>query len=292
MPCFHPIEAYRQEGGYLDFRSSTREAALETVQLPCQHCLGCRAAYARNWAIRGQLELQQHRYAAWTTLTFDDQHLPPTLDKTILQRYFKRLRYHTTTSFRYLASGEYGETTNRPHYHAVLYGLDTALHGRAIQEAWGLGHTKTDKVTPARIAYTAGYTAKKIDFRDREKYILVKEGTPNAKERVHPRTGEVYWTLTTYQPPFLLTSKGGHGIGGHAKQWPNMWKDYAIHNGHKVPVPRYYHEAWKQITSTMEHEEQQYEKYHNTPRQTQQERQAAEQIAKTKQQHKQSKKHL
>lgn len=202
-------------------------------------------AAARSWALRCQLELQQHREAAWTTLTYDEQHKPPTLDKQHLQKFFKRLRKQLgpNRTVRYFASGEYGEQTERPHYHAILYGLHEK-EKNMIEDKWGLGHVRTVAATAATINYTAGYTAKKIGFKQRM-----------VPEQIDLRTGEVY----NWQPPFIQMSRRP-GIGSHARQWPQSWRAYAMQDGYKIPVPRYLHESWKQQASPEEISQLQYEK--------------------------------
>lgn len=100
-------------------------------------------------------------------------------------------------------------------------------------------------VTPAVIAYVAGYTAKKIN-----------DNINHHGEHVDPETGEVY----TWQPPFLQMSRRP-GIGGHSRIHTQSWRDYAILNGQKIPVPRYLHDAWEQQATLDElemHEENKY----------------------------------
>ncbi len=63
-------------------------------------------------------------YQAWyVTLTYNQEHLPPgaNLVPKELQEFLKRLRKNTKYTFRYLASGEYGEKKQRPHYHLILF---------------------------------------------------------------------------------------------------------------------------------------------------------------------------
>ncbi len=63
-------------------------------------------------------------YQAWyVTLTYNPEHLPPggNLVPKELQEFLKRLRKNTKYTFRYLASGEYGEDKGRPHYHLILF---------------------------------------------------------------------------------------------------------------------------------------------------------------------------
>lgn len=197
-------------------------------------------ANARAWALRCTLELEQHRSATFTTLTYNDQRLPPTLEKTHLALFLKRLRKRMgpTRPIRFFACGEYGEQNGRPHYHALLYGASTK-DADTIEETWGQGFTSTYDVTPAAISYVAGYSAKKIGY--------AKEAQT---QRVDPETGEVY----RWQPPFLQMSRRP-GIGGEARQFTQSWRLYAVHNGTRIPVPRYLHEAWKESATEQQIEE-------------------------------------
>lgn len=245
VPCFHPLTAWRTRQGEVLLGKEPPDS--HQLHLPCGGCLGCRRARALAWALRCQLELQQHpQGAVFTTLTYDDEHKPATLLKDHIAGFLKRLRraagHHRT--LRFFASGEYGERTQRPHYHAILYGL-TEADRELIQNNWcavrhhkkaeALGHTHTVRAGLAAIAYTAGYCQKKIGYRR------------HTHERVDAETGEVY----TWQPPFLQMSRNP-GIGAHAKQWPESWRLYAIKDGHKMSVPRYLHEAWKQQATEQE----------------------------------------
>lgn len=243
MACFHPLTAWRTPTGEI---SLSKEEAnyIQQLKLPCGGCLGCRTAYAQAWALRCQLELQQHQSAVFTTLTYDDEHLPLTLQKEALPLWLKRLRKnYRAQQIRFFASAEYGEHTQRPHYHALLYGLSMADE-RMVERTWGLGHTHTEPITPARIAYTAGYCQKKIGYK---RY---------GHERVDPLTGEVY----EWEPPFKLMSRRP-GIGGDARKWAQSWRLYAVKDGHKMAVPRFLHEAWKAQATIREKEQLHYEKY-------------------------------
>lgn len=110
-------------------------------KIPCGHCLGCRLDYSRNWADRICLELDSFNgLGIFVTLTYNDDWVPNYLDpldeygdctvgytlrKKDLQDFFKRLRKaFPDRIIRYYASGEYGGKTHRPHYHAVILGID------------------------------------------------------------------------------------------------------------------------------------------------------------------------
>lgn len=246
MPCHHPIRAWRTRGGAVLLNREAPDA--ERLHLPCGGCLGCRTSAAKAWALRCHLELQQHDSAVFSTLTYDRDKLPPTLQKRDLQLWIKRVRkaLGPARPIRFFASGEYGEQRGRPHYHALVFGASTADE-KTLDQAWQRGFTRTEPVTPARIAYCAGYTSKKLTDARHTKH-----------ERVDPATGEVYH----WQPPFIQMSRRP-GIGGEARQHTTSWRLLAIHNGQRMPVPRFYHEAWKrtataQMLEALEYEKQQH----------------------------------
>lgn len=238
MPCYHPMPAWRTNAGEISLDQRAAPASTETLAIPCGGCLGCRTARAREWTVRCTLEQQDHEVTSWCTLTYDESHKPPTLQPHHVSEWLKRLRSRVKpTKVRFFASGEYGEQTQRPHYHALLYGLPADCE--ETQNAWPHGYVRTDPITPAAIAYVAGYNAKKIGWRltDRE-------------EKVDPDTGEIY----QYQPPFIRMSRNP-GIGGSSRKHWRSWKETAVIDGLTIPVPRYLHEAWKQ-NSTKEQQEQ------------------------------------
>lgn len=245
VACYHPISAYKsRRGGSVSLWHEKVPDSLP-LRLPCGGCVGCRTAQAKAWAFRCQLELEQHDRAAFTTLTYCDEKLPPTLRRRDLQLFVKRARKALGKSrrLRFFACGEYGETSERPHYHAILYGVDDRDRD-LIADTWAAGRTQTVNVTPAAIAYTAGYCAKKIGWR-----------VQSAGERVDYATGEVY----QWQPPFIQMSRRP-GIGASARRFVSSWRSFAVQNGHRMPVPRYLHEAWKAQASPEDIELLDYEK--------------------------------
>lgn len=233
MACAHPIPAYRHptRGVLLGEFAAEKHDLVFQLLLPCGSCVGCQMSRARAWSIRCSLELQDHAKACWATLTYRDEDLPPTLSKRHLQLFHKRLR-ERSGKFRFFACGEYGETTWRPHYHTILFGTEDKA---AIEAAWPHGFARVDQLSPAAIAYVAGYCAKKVGVRDA------------AEDRIDYATGEVY----RYQPPFQLMSRRP-GIGGSARQHWRNFRRSAIWSGKEVPAPRFYAEAYKANASEAE----------------------------------------
>lgn len=236
MPCAHPLPARRDPNGgvrLLPRQDATKPLFYqdgELLALPCGSCLGCKMSRAREWSFRCQLEFNDHDETCWTTLTYDDAHLPPTLQKSHLSGFLKRLRSRLDPlRVRFFASGEYGEKNGRPHYHAILYGMSDRPE---IQESWPHGHVKTFPLSAALIAYTAGYCVKKVGHSELR------------EERLDRSTGELY----NYQPPFVLMSRRP-GIGGSARQYSASWRKTAIYSNAPMPVPRFLHQSWLENAS-------------------------------------------
>lgn len=239
------MPAWRDRQGQVRLNKELADAT--ALQVPCGTCLGCRTTRAQHWALRCHLESLEHEHTCITTLTYDDAYLPPTLEKRTMQLWLKRLRKASQKKIRYFACGEYGERQGRPHYHAILFGLPH--DSDKIDTTWGLGLTHTDNVSIAAINYVTNYTVKKLGWP-----------TASKEERLDPETGELY----TWQPPFQLMSRGGRhglGIGSKAKQHYQSWRLYAINNGAKLSVPRYYKQTYKDNATPTEQEETEYQKY-------------------------------
>jgi len=157
--------------------------------IPCGKCIGCRLEKRRQLAIRATLEARTHEENIFVTLTYADEHLVigfqhPTLVEEHLRDFWKRLRQElkrhpekftedSENELRYLASGEYGDDSNRPHYHAIIFGLDfrdksvlqkngeTYLYNSpTLDSIWGLGYCTIGTVTYATASYVAKYTMK------------------------------------------------------------------------------------------------------------------------------------
>lgn len=87
----------------------------------------------------------------------------------------KKLRKNYGKPLRYFAVGEYGEETERPHYHLALFGLGTDGVGRLrnhgisynsdplVDRCWALGKTDVKDLVPETAAYLCGYVVKKLN---------------------------------------------------------------------------------------------------------------------------------
>lgn len=175
MACVYPIDAWRAKrlnsNGKREVVFNIRDGYADMpLQLPCGKCIGCTTDRAKVWSIRIHHESTQHIQNSFVTLTYADPP-PDAIDKRHVQLFLKRLR-RKYSPLRYFACGEYGETSHRPHYHAIIFGHDflggaydvgSQLYSNPyVDQAWGLGHVSIGSVTPASCAYVAGYVNKKI----------------------------------------------------------------------------------------------------------------------------------
>ena len=220
MPCYHPIrvDILRKTG--VDGSRRVRD----NQQVPCGNCLGCRAEQGRQWAVRMMHEAQMHDHAWFLTLTYDNDQLPE--KGTLVPEHFRSFvksvrRDHPPGSVSYFGCGEYGDQRRRPHYHAVLYGVefsDRYIHthrggypvwrSETLERYWRRGISEFSTVTFGSASYVASYVRKKVEARDNEDYYL----------RVDDETGELH----EVEPEFARMSLRP-AIG---KRWlERYWRD-------------------------------------------------------------------
>lgn len=146
---------------------------------PCGQCMSCRINRRKVWTTRIILEAKEHKQNAFVTLTYSDEKLPKdgNVDSVVLQKFLKRLRRaYMPATFRFYGVGEYGDVTNRPHYHLALFGFPTCSKGGTyygssdvccsvcslVLETWKQGHVFLGSLTDESAAYIAGYVTKKF----------------------------------------------------------------------------------------------------------------------------------
>lgn len=195
----------------------------ENLDLPCGKCYECRQARISGWVFRCYKELERSTSAHFVTLTYETDSIPinllgqKTLLKSDLQTFFKTLRKKNETKLKYYACGEYGDQSERPHYHLILFNAET----ETIYQSWKKGAIYIgESVTEASIAYTAKYITKngKVPVNDNDKRL--KEYSVMSK-----RLGDNYLT------PQM--------IKWHKKDILNRMY-LPTKGGGKLPLPRYY----------------------------------------------------
>lgn len=151
---------------------------------------------------------------------------------------------------RFYAAGEYGELHGRPHWHALIFGLDfldkqplkqtlsgcTIYTSRLLQKLWPYGFSSVGDLTFESAAYVARYVMKKY----------TGNGNSTHYEIIDPETGEIYLRRKEFN-----TMSRRSGIG---KSWMEKYADDVYSNkgkvilrGHEHNPPRYYDKLYKRI---------------------------------------------
>lgn len=236
--CVAPIPL-RQETSKWKSRKAFQIAQSDVINVPCGRCVECRRTYINGWVFRltNELKASTTTSAHFLTLTYDDNSLYNPDNSLVTewgefninykhhQDFIKRLRKSYTngkSTIKYFAVGEYGDKSDRPHFHTILFNADQ----QNVLDTWKHGNVHFGEVTESSIAYTLKYAYKKIgrvhkkDYRDPE--------VSRALERA-------------------LISRG---LGAEYAQSKQVIKYYQndITNNHKQnggkvqPLPRYYRE--------------------------------------------------
>lgn len=138
------------------------------IPFGCGQCLPCRINRSRVWTHRLLLEQMAHDDSVFITLTYNDNLIPDdfSLHPQDFNLFLKRLRHHVYPSkIRYFGVGEYGDHTERPHYHAAIFGLsysDTQI----IEKAWNKGYVQVGDLNKDSARYITGYVTKGLTKKD------------------------------------------------------------------------------------------------------------------------------
>lgn len=260
MVCYRPIVGYRSKTltkngkrGVVFSKNSGFSDLATTIS--CGQCVGCRLERSRQWAVRLLHENKLHDESCFITLTYSDDFLPSdySLNVKHFQDFMKRLRWEYSESLgkkiRFFHCGEYGENTQRPHYHAILFGIDfpdkTLLKdgenklytSEILTRIWGFGHAVIGSVSFESAAYVARYVVKKFKGPDDKKIAHYR--------LVDPETGEVHDRRPEY---CTMSRRPGIARGFVEKFQSDIYpSDECIVNGFPSRPPRAYDNYLEQI---------------------------------------------
>lgn len=200
MACFRPVTVWKPlDGGKVLYRERPN---CREVQIRCGRCIGCRIDRRDAWAFRCYAESMMHEKSWFLTLTYDQDHLPRdvSLNHRDWQLFAKRAR-EKYGPFRFFMCGEYGDQTKRPHYHALVYGIDfpdmlkfnsvyattDLFRSEDLDKTWGKGQVAIGHVSMQSARYVASYVTKRSSNNFDGRY-----------DRVDDMTGEVYQVMPEY----------------------------------------------------------------------------------------------
>lgn len=263
MPCYSPIQGFRHPSGKVKFsRAHAGAGVINPITIACGRCIGCRLKRSREWSVRCMGESQYYDFNSFITLTYSPENLPKygSLVKKHFQDFFKRLRFwveeypdlfHTDSSskIRYFMCGEYGESTGRPHYHAIVFNLrfvDAVLHklsngiplyrSDTLSRIWGKGLCSIGTVTHDSCAYVARYILKKAHGDQ----ALLKYQIADFSNGVIPEDSQGK-PLTLVKEYTTMSRRPGIGKQFFEDYRDVIYRDDSVYfKGTPVPPPRYY----------------------------------------------------
>lgn len=236
---------YRKAGGGVTL--SKREGCSPTgLLVSCGQCRGCRIDKMREWTLRCVHEAQMHEDNCFVTLTYRSEDMPSDWSLRVRdwQLFVKRLR-KKRGPFRYFHAGEYGEDNLRPHYHALLFGIDftdrlfveekrkkgkvwRVYTSPELSSVWKLGYTTIGDLNSTSAAYVASYTFKKVNGQLAEQKY----------QRTDPETLETWHVKPEY---VTMSLKPGIGAEWYEKYREDVYPDdFAVMDGRKFRPPTYY----------------------------------------------------
>lgn len=249
----------------------------DLIQLPCGKCRSCRIDRSKAWADRMCLELETSKNAVFVTLTYRDSNLQfselcdlvpdneyhpasplerydldgnfylgsqPTVCVRDCQLFMKRFRKELAKDglkCRFYLSSEYGPKTQRPHYHAILFGVGLDFFQKKdpktfrvcgsnalkqpyytckwFEDIWSHGFVTVCPVTWQTCAYVARYCTKKLNGS----------------------VGDLVYGNRT--PPFSLSSRRP-GIGGlYLEEHSDLFDSTKVFSKYRpdgMPIPDYF----------------------------------------------------
>ena len=252
MPCYHPMQGYRSraDGKTIVF-NPTHGWVDRPLTIPCGQCVGCRLERSRQWAVRCVHEASLYEDNCFITLTYNNESLPEdgSLNKKHFQDFMKRLRKkYKNKKIRYYHCGEYGDKNFRPHYHAIIFGLQfddqklfTVNNGEKLytseklEKLWPFGFSTIGTVTFESAAYVARYVMKKVNGKNAK----------NHYERVDSNTGEIYSLVPEYN---TMSRRPGIASGWFDKYKDDVYPSDNIHLRDKTfRPPKFYDKMYEHL---------------------------------------------
>lgn len=151
--------------------------------VPCRKCIACKEAIAQEFTVRYLHEVKdKYKRLDFLTLTYKNEDIIEKyqVEPKHITNYIKRVREYlrrydkrhgtALNDFKYFLSAEYGDETQRPHYHLILSCNDKKVRDKFITD-WEnhYGHVDVKEGDIRSIYYTIGYVNKKIGTNNKKK---------------------------------------------------------------------------------------------------------------------------
>lgn len=257
MRCLYPrTVGFKSDGKTISWSQRHYSKEFATFQLPCGKCLECRLEYAREWAIRCVHESKMHPKNCFITLTYSDEHLEsPKLNYKDFQDFIKRLRdkigYQPEDRISVFVTGEYGDETKRPHWHAIIFNWeppdleylrankrgDKIYKSKILDALWGKNDpekkpNEVGDVTFHSAGYVARYAAKKLSHGADQTHEYHPISKKSSKYAIGKAFLEKYWQdIFNHGKVILPDGRELTAVPRYYQKWllknhPREWERY------------------------------------------------------------------
>ena len=249
MKCTSPKNVrFKEDGKTITFSKRNYSKEYAPFQIPCGKCIACRLEAARQTAVRCIHEASMYERNSFITLTYRDDALPSNrLLYRDFQLFIKRLREHTFNKMlkemypnetdekqrrnlfknlskdtrkqiydririSLLVTGEYGDETKRPHWHAIIFNWrpedlkyhrtsdsgDRIYTSELLDKLWGKNDSEQKPneigdVTFQSAGYVARYAAKKLVHGPDQEHDYHPIPRRSSKNAIGKKWLETYW---------------------------------------------------------------------------------------------------
>lgn len=190
------------------------------LEVPCRLCINCIKNYQSEWRVRllaewnySPPEVKERTYFLTFTINSDwisfCQEFPEKAVKWFRDEYRRLFK----CSCRYWMITEFGETTGRFHFHAILFGCKASKE--QLESIWKFGFIKRKPCTTRRISYITKYITKVAEdvFIDKSRLqkVFCSPGIGkkyaediNNVRYAHPSEGRFNLTVHNFGMPYKL----------------------------------------------------------------------------------------
>lgn len=272
MRCLYPrTVGFKSDGRTISWSQRSYSKEYDTFQLPCGKCIECRLEYARSAAIRCVHEAKMFSDNSFITLTYSDSHVGDgRLRYYDFQSFMKRLRddrfrsylkqlgisrsewkglsrdersHHLDLlSIGFFATGEYGDITKRPHWHALLFNYrpddlvyrysndrgDRIFTSATIDALWGFNDSDSrpsdiGDVSFESAGYVARYAAKKLVHGVDGSHDFSPIHKRSSRYAIGKRFVETYWNDIFFGSGCMVDRSDGSSVRCAIPRYYEKW---------------------------------------------------------------------
>lgn len=197
--------------------------------VPCGKCSACLTNKRNHWIIRLTEEAKESVTSFFMTITYSDENLVCDSDGVSVLCYDHLRAFHKATrklgfKYKYFSVGEYGEKSNRPHYHMLVFSLSSNFNYDLFEKCWKYGFIQYGYLNEATIKYCTKDMLKEVDlYKDLERSV-----------RPHIRVSHGMGIS------YVEKMKSFHKVYGDHHQDGLVQRNVYKSNGKTNSMPRYY----------------------------------------------------